>query len=256
MEELRFKAGDYIFREGEESDWAYIIKSGKVDIFQRFAKGTVLLATLGQGEMFGEMGIISDEPRSASAVSDAMTVVQKVSRESLGKILQGEPPEVVLVVNSLMERLREANQKISRLMNKHAEFQLGASLNEAPAVNRVSLIPMTNFLKKQMSPSGMMISLPFRVGALPEGAEENPLDYNNLAIRGADMQVMSRNHFSIQRGERGLSVVDRGSRTGTSVNGEMIGGGSSNYKADLNVGDNEICAGGQGTEYRFCLCWE
>ena len=78
MQEQTFKAGELIFREGEDSDLAYLIVSGRVDIFKRMDNGaTVLLATLGDGEIFGEMSIISEQPRTASAAASTLVTVKK-----------------------------------------------------------------------------------------------------------------------------------------------------------------------------------
>lgn len=74
--ELRFKAGDIIFKEGYPSDHAYIIVSGKVEIFQEREGKKQNLATLCAGEMFGEYGVLDDKPRSASAGAVEDTVLQ------------------------------------------------------------------------------------------------------------------------------------------------------------------------------------
>ena len=64
------------------------------------------------------------------------------------------------------------------------------------------------------------------------------------------------NHFGIQRGEAGLTIIDRGSKTGTIVNGVRIGGGSQQFKADLKLGENEVIAGDEHSPYRFVVLWE
>ena len=137
MTERQFQNGELIFREGEESDKAYIIRSGTVEIFKRINQGTLLLATLSSGEIFGEMGVIDDAPRTAYASAVGDVVVKEVTREAFFSIMAGEPEEVVLMVRALMERLREANQKVTKLMNKQAQFQL-ASHNEVPPVSRTT----------------------------------------------------------------------------------------------------------------------
>ncbi len=256
MQEQTFKAGEYIFREGEESDWAYLIVSGSIDIFKRMEnKGTVLLATLGEGEIFGEMGIISDMPRAASAAANTLATVKAISRESFASIVTGQPEEIRQLFRGMMERLRETNQKLTQLASKHAEFSF-ASHAPVPPVNRVTVVPLTNVLKGQMSKAGMMVNLPFRVGALAAGATPDVFDCNNFFIKDANPAMVSRNHFSIQRGEGGLCVADRGSKLGTIVNGKKIGGGVETFQLDLKPGDNEVIAGDETSEYRFCVTWE
>jgi len=255
MEQQTFKAGEIIFREGEDSDYAFLIVSGKVDIFKKIKNGTVLLASLGAGEIFGEMGIVSDAPRSASAAADAVTVVKKLDRHFFDSVIHGHPPEIALAVRTLMERLREANQKVSRLFDKQHDMQFSTP-NQAPKVSRVTLIPLTGALKEQLPKNGQVISLPFRIGALPVGEEPSALDWNNLFIKGGDASIISRNHFAIQTDEKGLYVIDRGSKTGTVVNGSKIGGSQDQYRMTLNYGENTVIAGDENSPYRFCIVWE
>lgn len=253
MELEHFKHGEIIFREGEESDFCYIIERGTVEIFKRLNQGTVLLAALGVGEIIGEMGLISDLPRSASAAASGEVTVKKISREHFNQIFSGQRPEVLLTVRALMERLRETNQKISRLVDKQSQFQLAS--NQPPPIKRVTITPLSNFLKQHMG-KGVVIDLPYRVGAKVAGEESNPLDWNNLQLPCDDQNLLSRNHFAIQRAQDGLVVVDRGSRSGTLVNEEKIGAGSDKFQVALKAGDNTVIAGDSLSPYRFCVTWE
>jgi CRP/FNR family transcriptional regulator len=65
---MRLQSGDIIFREGDDSDVAYLIEQGKVEIFRTDANGERhTLAVLEAGQMFGEMGPMDGTPRNASA---------------------------------------------------------------------------------------------------------------------------------------------------------------------------------------------
>ena len=246
--EQQFSPGEIIFREGDESTCAYRILSGNVEIYKRTERGTVLLAVLDEGDVFGEMGIISDRPRSAYASAKDSVTVQVISRESLGATLHSQPEEITLIIRVLMERLREASQQVSELVSQHHGKMELADPDKIPDINKVTLTAFTDTLKGQMPEHGVVISsFPFRVGSQPEGMPPNPLDWNNLFVQHADPAFISRNHFAIQRGDKGLAVSDRGSKQGTIVNGMAIGGGNPEYKVDLRPGDNEIVAGGEGS---------
>lgn len=250
---VTFRHGEIIFREGEDSECAYIVESGNVDIYKRMQKGTVLLTTLGPGEIFGEMGLITEQPRSASASADGVVKVKKLNRQDFGSNIASQPDEVLSMMRALMERLREMNGKVSRLVDKQAQFQLSNSA--PPPIKRVTLAGLSERLKEQVG-KGQVITLPFRVGSLPEGQEVNPLDWNNMLIKGANPEIMARNHFSIHRGQNGIQVTDRGSRTGTIVNDVTIGADSETSEIDLTPGDNVIVAGDAFSPYRFCVTWE
>lgn len=69
MEAKHFKVGEIIFNEGDPAGSVFLIDKGKVEI-QKITDGqTVTLATLGWNEIFGEMALIDQSPRSASAVA-------------------------------------------------------------------------------------------------------------------------------------------------------------------------------------------
>ena len=72
----KFQAGEPVFRQGEKGDRLYVLLSGEVDILKRLEKESRKLATMKAGDVFGEMAIVDQEPRSADAVakSDAMMI--------------------------------------------------------------------------------------------------------------------------------------------------------------------------------------
>ena len=77
-----FVTGEVIFREGDNSDVAYMIVSGKVEIFREASeKSREQLAILEAGQMFGEMGVLDHAPRSASARALTDTVLRPIMIE-------------------------------------------------------------------------------------------------------------------------------------------------------------------------------
>ena len=76
-----FNDGDVIFREGGPSDTAYEIVSGTVEIAKMGDGGNVLLATLGAGQMFGEMGVLDLEKRNATAKAVGPLTVNAIDRK-------------------------------------------------------------------------------------------------------------------------------------------------------------------------------
>ncbi|MBW1804301.1 MAG: cyclic nucleotide-binding domain-containing protein, partial [Deltaproteobacteria bacterium] len=63
---LGFQADDIVIEEGTKGSSAYIILSGAVEVIKKSGEKEVTMATLGQGQVFGEMGLIEDRPRSAT----------------------------------------------------------------------------------------------------------------------------------------------------------------------------------------------
>jgi CRP-like cAMP-binding protein len=74
---IPFSAGSVIFRQGYPGEHAYIIQSGTVEIYKELPNGDEeQLALLQTGEMFGELALLDDAPRSASARAHTDCVLQ------------------------------------------------------------------------------------------------------------------------------------------------------------------------------------
>ena len=80
---LNLLPGDYIFREGEFGQHAYIINSGTVELVKFTGDQQSVLAELEKGALFGEMAIIDGSARSASARAKTECVLKVVSEEQL-----------------------------------------------------------------------------------------------------------------------------------------------------------------------------
>jgi len=75
-----FKAGDIIIQEGDESDVAYILQEGEVEVYTMRGAEKMVVAKLGAGQMFGEYGLLDRKPRSASvrALSNCLVKVMQI----------------------------------------------------------------------------------------------------------------------------------------------------------------------------------
>jgi hypothetical protein len=79
--EQRFRSGDVVFRQGDAADRLYVIGKGEVDVIRETpGKADVVLARLGEGQFFGEVGILSDTPRTATIRAATDVVVLSIHR--------------------------------------------------------------------------------------------------------------------------------------------------------------------------------
>ncbi len=108
-----FKRGTTIFVEGEAGGEAYRIIDGYVAITRNDQGKAVALAMKGEGEIFGEMALVDDTERSATATADTEVEVEVISRDEMTKMLESLPETLAAVVHQLMESLRSANDLIS-----------------------------------------------------------------------------------------------------------------------------------------------
>lgn len=111
-----FPTGTVLFREGDVGREMYVIQSGKVTISKRVRDVEKFLATLGQGEFFGEMAIISNKPRTATAavVEDAKLLV--IDPKVFEAMIRGNAEIAVRMIKKLAERLVDADSQIENLL--------------------------------------------------------------------------------------------------------------------------------------------
>ena len=111
----RFMPGRYIFREGESGDSAFVVTSGTVEILRESDGNQVVLGTVGKGCMFGEMALIDDNPRMASARSGEDEVeVMVIPREIMHKKLKTADSFHRALIDVLINHIRSlANQLVN-----------------------------------------------------------------------------------------------------------------------------------------------
>ena len=113
MQQLVFESGQTIFSEGDPSILTYRILDGSVDITARRKDGAQhRIASLGPGDVFGEMGIIDDSPRSATAIAREQTACQAYTAEEVMELLTTNSEEAIDLIKSLIIRLKSANRKL------------------------------------------------------------------------------------------------------------------------------------------------
>ena len=109
---LELSAGDYLIREGEESNQMYYIQSGSLAVFKTKGGAEKQIGTIYSGELVGEMSFLDSEPRSASikAISDSNLLV--IPNDKFQSVFNAQPKWYRALVNTLLERLRKANSRI------------------------------------------------------------------------------------------------------------------------------------------------
>ena len=108
--------GSIIMAAGDPTDSLYIILSGRLKVMMSDADGKeVILSILGAGEFFGEMGLIDDNPRSASVVAIEPCELLAITRRDFKKCMTENAEMAMAVMRGLVRRLREADRKIGSL---------------------------------------------------------------------------------------------------------------------------------------------
>ena len=111
---LNLLPGDYIFREGEFGQTAFMIDSGTVELVKFTGDQQTVLTELEKGALFGEMAIIDGSARSASARAKTECTLKVISEEQLKKHLSSSPTASIEMMRRLASYVRTANERLNR----------------------------------------------------------------------------------------------------------------------------------------------
>ncbi len=118
------KAGDVVFHEGDPGNTMFVIRKGKVRISKNVRGGVKTLATLGQGEFFGEMAILNGEPRSATATATEEVMLLEVDAKRFEGMITKQAEIAVRFIQKLARRLQDADQMITILTKRDPKTRL------------------------------------------------------------------------------------------------------------------------------------
>lgn len=248
MADTIYNVQELIFTKGDPSDYAYLIKTGEVEILDNYPKEPFRLAVLTDGDIFGEMGLVDERPRNLTARAISETRVSKISRDAFIDMILHQPEEAFRYLRMFFERLRAMNMRVSHSKSNDKSPPPTA---EKTVNFSVTLIPKAPAAKNVVAAEGLEITrFPFRVGRRSTRSED-PLEINDLILPDAHPFNVSRNHFSIEKNADGILIHDRGSYLGTIVNGKLLGGHHHGAWTSLKKGENEIIVGSLQSPFRF-----
>jgi CRP/FNR family transcriptional regulator len=126
-----FRGGEVVFREGDDSDTCYVVRTGHARAVREHADGRqITLATFGPGDFFGELAMFDDERRSATIEAvDALDVLG-IPGVDMRALLTRHPEIAVKLVISLGRRLRAANERLARQSFQTVQSRVAAVLTQ------------------------------------------------------------------------------------------------------------------------------
>lgn len=111
-EKRSYRAGAVIFAAGTPGYGFYVVQSGRVQLTAVVGDNQPrVLATVGPGDFFGEMAVLDDAPRSATALAEIDTVVLFLGRDALLHLLDARPRLALDLIREFSRRMRALNQK-------------------------------------------------------------------------------------------------------------------------------------------------
>lgn len=110
-----FPAGSRVFHEGDHSDACYIVQSGSFRVTHEHSDGrAITLATVGPGEIFGELAMLDGEVRSASVDVLEDGELLALPARDVRRLLAEHPEIAIKFLQDLVRRLRRTNERIAR----------------------------------------------------------------------------------------------------------------------------------------------
>ncbi len=112
-----FEPGDLIFKEGEAGDLMYVLLEGSVDLKKKVERGETVLKTVDTpNDFFGEMALLDDRPRSATAVATKRTKVLAVDGPTFESMIIANGKFALKIIKILAARIRRSNDQVSELI--------------------------------------------------------------------------------------------------------------------------------------------
>lgn len=123
-----YKAGQIIFSEHEPGNSFYLIHSGKVKITKIVGETEKNLDILGPGDIFGEMAIIEEAPRSASALAETEVKALEFNKENFEILLKSNTAMAIKLLKVFSKRIYDARRKLMILSLEDDEAKVADTL--------------------------------------------------------------------------------------------------------------------------------
>lgn len=214
---LEVAAGDYVFREGDLGTEMFILNEGQVEILKRIGGEERQLAVLEKGDFFGEMSLLEELPRAASARALTDAKLLEINGSTFDRMLRNNPEIAVRMMRKLSRRLRQTDELLQQALGT-TETEASAGF---PVADRQRPLGRERLVHDK---SGME----FHLSASSETTlgRKDPVTgiYPDVDLTPLDSQrSISRRHAKIhRRGDRFFLSEDIGTMNGTFVNGERL----------------------------------
>jgi CRP/FNR family transcriptional regulator len=127
----RFDAAEVVFRERDQGDTCYVIRTGRTRAVRSHPDGrSITLADFGPGDIFGELAMFDHERRSATVDTLEPTEVVAILGADMRRLMAEHPSISVKLISSLAQRLRATNERLARQSFQTVQSRLAAVLTE------------------------------------------------------------------------------------------------------------------------------
>jgi len=240
----KFYTGEVVIREGDPTDYIYLIRSGTAKVITQYETDNESVITLlGKGESFGELGIILHRERLATVIAVTDLELEAIDPDEFNTLFETEIGRKLRpVFQSMAERIRVGGIKLS---------QLGYSIvfdsdDDQSAFEEIRLIANSDLALKALQGIEMVriTKFPFKVGRYSDKKSDSLFHKNDLYLYEDKPHKISLSQFSIIKTEENYYFLDRNGGIGNVVNGKKVGGFEGTVrKVQLKKGENLIHIG-------------
>ena len=224
-----------------------MIMDGQVEIWRQEGENAYHVATIGEGELLGEVSAIKQRPHSVTAKSSAKRTTALFIEASAFRRSFSDPL-VRHVVHTLAARLR-SSYSVVQAIQEESEHRIQHFKSEHPTIEGLSRLVADKFLTYVE-----LKDFPFAVGNISAKMQHSLVGPASLKVPLHGVPELSDNHFEILKRDGGFIVRDMGgNQHGTIVNGKAISKYSTSATAKLRPGRNEVICGRADSPVRFAV---
>ena len=238
-----FVAGAIMYHQNAKSEGVYLLLEGSAEIWHEHEGDVTLIATIGEGELLGEVSAIENAAHSVTAKARSETKCIFIPSVSFRNSFAN--PLVRQVVRTLAARLRSSYE------TKNSAEQFGNARRVAKVVTIPVIEANSRVVASCLLTPAQLKKFPFTVGSVANTQHQCIVNSNSLKVPLGHIAEIADTHFEIIRRDGELWARDMGSPQGTIVNGEALSRYGVTATVKLKNGENLIVAGGPESPIRF-----
>ena len=202
----RFAKGEWLIREGEVGDTAFILVSGRCEVCKRVTGGRASLRTLGPGDVFGETAILASSWRTASVVAITEVVAVTVTAEVLERELDAMKPWMGAFIRALAQRFADVDQRASQSVTKvpSSPAARSSSARDPVQIANLALMTLRTWGRRDRERGGLSMSVMRLCESIAKICGQSEDEVLKILRQYGQFEVVLTHDKIVLRDERGL----------------------------------------------------